>query len=86
MKSASIVTAKNTLTELIYQAEEGQPVQLTRRGKGVAVLISEGEYERLKSAAATGSDFAAWAQTWRTKLPPGFEGISTEELQAWSDG
>lgn len=85
MKRVSIADAKNRLTELLYQAEEGQPVQVTRRGQPVAVLVSETEYERLKAAASAAADFAAWAQAWREQLPAGFEGISAVELARWQD-
>lgn len=85
MKSVSIADAKNHLTELLYQAEEGQPVQVTRRGQPVAVLLSETEYERLKTAAAAAVDFAAWAQHWREQLPTGFDGIGAAELERWRD-
>lgn len=84
MKAVSIAQARNTLTELVYQAEEGQPVRFTRRGRPVAVLISEVEYERLR-AAAEHADFAAWNQAWRARLPPGFEGITPEEIARWRE-
>lgn len=85
MKSVSIADAKNRLTELLYQAEEGQPVQVTRRGQAVAVLLSDTEYLRLKTAAAGAVDFAAWAQAWRQRLPAGTEGIGAAELERWRD-
>ena len=81
MKSVSIAQAKDRLTELLYEAEEGQPTQVTRRGKAVAVLLSEAEYARLQSAAR--ADFAAWGQAWRARLPAGFEGVTAEELARW---
>ncbi|HEX4896417.1 MAG TPA: type II toxin-antitoxin system Phd/YefM family antitoxin [Solimonas sp.] len=85
MKAVSIAQAKDRLTELLYQAEDGQPVQVTRRGRAVAVLVSEAEYERLKTAAAAAADFAAWVQAWRARLPAGFEGLSATELEQWQD-
>ena len=85
MKAVSIADAKNRLTELLYEAEEGAPVQVTRRGQPVAVLLSEAEYLRLKSAAAGAADFAAWALGWREQLPAGLEGISAAELERWRD-
>ena len=84
MKSVSIAQARDSLTELLYEAEEGKPVQVTRRGKAVAVLLSEAEYERLKSSAAT-ADFAGWAQAWRSRLPAGFEGVIASELDRWAE-
>ena len=43
----SIAAAKNNLSGLVHEAEQGRPVRLTRRGKPVAVLISTEQYERL---------------------------------------
>ncbi|HET8882029.1 MAG TPA: type II toxin-antitoxin system Phd/YefM family antitoxin [Solimonas sp.] len=83
MKAVSIADARNRLTELLYVAEEGQPVQVTRRGQPVAVLLSEAEYLRLKNAAAAVVDFASWAKQWRDRLPAGMEGISAAELERW---
>ncbi|SER02870.1 prevent-host-death family protein [Solimonas aquatica] len=85
MKSVSIADAKNRLTELLYEAEEGQTLQLTRRGQPVAVLLSEADYLRLRAAAAGSLNFAAWAQQWRSELPAGFEGISAGELERWRE-
>jgi len=47
-KTYSIAEAKNHLPELIREAEQSGTVQLTRRGKPVAVLLSTDEYERLQ--------------------------------------
>lgn len=85
MKAVSIADAKNHLTELLYQAEEGQPVQVTRRGQPVAVLLSEAEYTRLTLAAAAAADFSDWARRWRNQLPAGFEGLGLGELERWRD-
>ena len=43
----SIAAARNNLSGLVHEAEQGHPVRLTRRGKPVAVLISTEQYERL---------------------------------------
>ncbi len=44
----SIAKAKTQLTRLIHQVERGEAVHITRRGKPVAVLLSEDEYARLR--------------------------------------
>lgn len=44
----SVASAKNTLPQLIHQSEQGAHIQITRRGKPVAVLISLQEYHLLK--------------------------------------
>lgn len=43
----SIAEAKNKLPSIIHYVEKGPNIQLTRRGKPVAVLLSISEYERL---------------------------------------
>lgn len=46
-KTFSIAEAKDHLSSLVHAAETGEPVTLTRRGKPVAVLISEHAYQQL---------------------------------------
>ena len=46
-KQFSIAEAKNRLPAIIHYVEKGPYVELTRRGKPVAVLLSIQEYERL---------------------------------------
>ena len=46
-KQFSIAEAKNKLPSIIHYVEKGPYVELTRRGKPVAVLLSIQEYERL---------------------------------------
>jgi antitoxin Phd len=46
-KQFSIAEAKNRLPTIIHQVEKGPYVELTRRGKPVAILLSIQEYERL---------------------------------------
>jgi len=48
-KSYSIAEARDNLARLVQQAETGKDVELTRRGKPVAVLIGHRDYERLVS-------------------------------------
>jgi prevent-host-death family protein len=48
IKTYSIAEAKNHLPELIREAEQTGSVQVTRRGKPVAIILSTSEYERLK--------------------------------------
>lgn len=46
-KQFSIAEAKNRLPPIIHYVEKGPHVELTRRGKPVAMLLSIREYERL---------------------------------------
>lgn len=48
-KSYSIAQAKNLLGQVVHEAEEGKRVELTRRGKPVAVVMSTAELARLDS-------------------------------------
>ena len=45
----SIADARMSLPSIIDQAEAGERVELTRRGKPVAVVVSLREFERLQS-------------------------------------
>ncbi len=61
----SIAQARDQLTQLVYQAEQGSPVELTRRGKRVAVILSAEEYDRLLSQKG---DFGKSLVTFRERL------------------
>ena len=52
-KSFSIAEAKNQLSKLVHDAEGGAPVELTRRGEPVAVLLSVADYKRLTADRAS---------------------------------
>jgi prevent-host-death family protein len=45
----SIAEAKSQFAHLVNQAELGNAVRITRRGRPVAVLMSKAEYERLSA-------------------------------------
>lgn len=46
-KSLSIAEARHDLAAVVHQLEHQPRIQLTRRGKPVAVLLSVREYDRL---------------------------------------
>lgn len=46
-KQFSIAEAKNRLPRIVHYVEKGRHVELTRRGKPVAMLLSIQEYKRL---------------------------------------
>jgi prevent-host-death family protein len=81
-RKVSIAEARNHLTVLIRDVERGKKIELTRRGKRVAVLVSSDEYDRLR-AARPPLDQAL--QAWRSRLPADFEGFSDEEVRSWRD-
>jgi prevent-host-death family protein len=49
MSEFSIAQAKSQFAHLVQQAEAGDAVHITRRGRPVAVLVSGREYKRLSS-------------------------------------
>ncbi len=55
MKQVSVAEAKNTLPALLHEAESA-PVEIVRRGKPVAVILSRASYDRLR-----GKNEGVWA-------------------------
>jgi len=51
VKKYSIAEARDNFTSVVHEAEKGTQVELTRRGKPVAVLIGTGEFERMAKKA-----------------------------------
>lgn len=47
IKQYSIAQARSSLPSLVHAAEQGEPVELTRRGRAVAVILSVIEYQKL---------------------------------------
>jgi len=47
VKTYSIAEARDNFTGIVHEAESGDTVEVTRRGKPVAVLVARDEYERL---------------------------------------
>lgn len=74
----SIAEARRNLPTVVNQAEAGAEVELTRRGKAVAVVISVAEYERLKAKRARfGEAFAVF----RESFPERSDGIGPEHFK-----
>jgi prevent-host-death family protein len=67
-KQYSIADARRNLPSLVDEAASGSEVQLTRRGKAVAIVVSVEAYERLKSQRTT---FAEAYRTFRETFPEG---------------
>lgn len=49
-KRYSIAEARSNLPEIVDRAESGQEIELTRRGKPVAVVVSLSEFERFRGS------------------------------------
>jgi prevent-host-death family protein len=58
----SIAQARDQLPQLVHQAEQGKLVELTRRGKRVAVILSAEEYDRLSQKGDFGKSLAAFRE------------------------
>lgn len=48
-KQYSIAEARHDLAAIVHEAETEGPIEFTRRGKSVAVLLSQADYEQLTS-------------------------------------
>ena len=62
-KPHSISEARSNLPKLVREAESGQPVELTRRGERVAVLIGRRQYDELAAKPRRFSE--AWDEFTR---------------------
>ncbi len=49
MKEIQLRDAKATLSAVIEAAEKGEPTTITKHGRPAAVVVSHGEWTRLKS-------------------------------------
>ena len=65
----SIARARDRLTYLVHVAERGEPIELTRRGKPVAVLVSVEDFERIPPAPKHKS-FEEFVEEWRASMTP----------------
>jgi len=52
-KRYSIAEARANLPTIVDEVEVGKPVELTRRGKPVAVVVSREHYDRLTAVRST---------------------------------
>lgn len=59
LNTYSIAEAKAHLAQVVRQAEERGPVELTRRGRPVAMVISIPDYQRLGGKPKPGWDAVA---------------------------
>ncbi len=63
MNCVAVKEAKNSFTHLLHLVENGEPVQISRHGKAVAVLTSVSNYNE----ANQNSSFAESLRKWREK-------------------
>src|SRR5687767_1257456 len=65
-KAYSVAEARKNLPAVLDEVASGAEVQLTRRGRAVAVLVTVDEYNRLKAGRAA---FADAYKEFRAKHP-----------------
>lgn len=82
-KRYSVADARRNLPTLISEAEGGSDIELTRRGKSVAVLLSAHEYARLKGEQRSFKD--AYAD-FLERFDPKEVGLEEDELRALREG
>jgi len=67
MPDTSIVNAKARLPSLVQRAESGEPVHITRRGKRVAVILSETGIQSPYCGAAKRAGYLDFLAGWRKR-------------------
>ncbi|BAY08042.1 type II toxin-antitoxin system Phd/YefM family antitoxin [Calothrix sp. NIES-2098] len=65
---------------IIEEVEQGEPIQITRQGKQVAVILSTAEYERLVNQT---SNFWESLAQFRQEIIE--EGIEINSDEVWKD-
>ncbi|HEY4000218.1 MAG TPA: type II toxin-antitoxin system Phd/YefM family antitoxin [Candidatus Xenobia bacterium] len=78
-RRVSIAEAKNRLPSLVHEAEQGTSVELTRRGKPVAILLSWDAYQRLASHHASLNVYDA-VMRWRKEAKVEELDINPDEI------
>ena len=84
MLEVSIAKARNALTRLVHEAEGGEVVHITRRGRPVAVLVSREEYDRLENRNAKRDIWQA-IEDWRTQANFDWPELTPGEVDGWRD-
>jgi prevent-host-death family protein len=69
MNPVALFEAKNHLTDLVRQAEQGPPVEITRHGKPVAMLMGVEQYRQaIAREQSFGSALARFRTDWAARL------------------
>jgi prevent-host-death family protein len=80
VKQVSIADARDGFAQIIHEVEEGKRVEVTRRGRPVAVILAAAQYEQL---AAGKRGFAEAARQWRETYRAEQLDIDPDEI--WGD-
>ena len=76
-KNYSIADARNSLSGIIHAAEKHGPITLTRRGKAVAVVVSEADFSKLSQNK---KDYWEALQAFRTHHDFAENALDEEDL------
>jgi prevent-host-death family protein len=82
VKRYSIAEARDNLAALVHDAEQADGIELTRRGKPVAVILSLTEYERLQAGR---QDFWEAYQQFRDEFNLATLGLEPELFSGLRD-
>lgn len=66
-KKYSIASVRSHLPGILHDVEHGEPVEITRRGKPIAVVLSVEAFHRLSTPRAS---FAQTYAAWRSSVAP----------------
>lgn len=78
----SVAEARKQLPRLLHEVEDGQAVEITRRGTSVAVVLSLGDYRAL---SRSGSDFGKNYDTWRRTVNDADIGVEPDYFESLRD-
>ncbi len=81
-RSYSIAEARDKFASIVHDVEENAAVEFTRRGRPVAVLLSVGEYRRLRGER---KDFWDVYTEFRDSVDPEDLGIGSEVFEGLRD-
>ena len=81
-KSYSVADARACLPDILDEVEAGKEVQLTRRGRRVAVVVSVAQYDALRSEQVS---FADAYRTFLDHHPAGEIGLDAEFFDSLRD-
>ncbi|MBI5016516.1 MAG: type II toxin-antitoxin system Phd/YefM family antitoxin [Deltaproteobacteria bacterium] len=81
----SISQAKNDLPKIVHEAERQGVVRLHRRGRPVAVILSEEEYRRLLREGGGERSLFDSISEWRREAGDDLPDVGSGEVDAWRD-
>ncbi len=82
MPTYSVAEARNRFAEIVHDLKHVSRVEVTRRGRPVAILISVEEFEMLRSGNVT---FTSAYEAFRSKFDLAREGIEPSVFEGLRD-